>query len=139
MPQHQPSTEELAGRQPAHARANVEEERGDGKLSDELASAEERPSERRAEARAPVLDVADAGHFRERWESIQTHFVDEPRGSVEQADALVAEVVQQLARDFAQERDRLEDQWERDEHVSTEELRVALMRYRSFFDRLLSA
>jgi hypothetical protein len=47
--------------------------------------------------------------------------------------------MKQLARSFADERNRLEGQWERDEDVSTEELRVALMRYRSFFDRLLSA
>ncbi|MFZ0088688.1 MAG: hypothetical protein WAL63_04225, partial [Solirubrobacteraceae bacterium] len=76
--------------------------------------------------------------FRRRWEEIQTRFVDEPRGAVEDADGLVANVMQQLAEGFAMERERLEGQWGRGEDISTEELRVALQRYRSFFQRLLS-
>ena len=65
-------------------------------------------------------------------------FVDEPRGAVEDADALVATVMQKLAEGFAQERERLEAQWGRGEDISTEDLRIALQRYRSFFQRLLS-
>ena len=65
-------------------------------------------------------------------------FVDEPRGAVEDADALVANVMQRLAEGFAQERERLEAQWGRGEDISTEDLRVALQRYRAFFQRLLS-
>lgn len=76
--------------------------------------------------------------FRSRWTDIQTEFVDEPRRSVEQADSLVAEVMQELARTFANEKDKLEGQWGRGQDVSTEDLRLALQRYRSFFDRLLS-
>jgi hypothetical protein len=64
--------------------------------------------------------------------------VDEPRHAVEQADSLVAEMMQHLAQLFADERSKLEAQWTRGEDVSTEDLRVALQRYRSFFDRLLS-
>jgi len=64
--------------------------------------------------------------------------VDEPRRSVEQADALVAEVIKRLANSFAEERSKLEGQWGRGGDVSTEDLRVALRRYRSFFDRLLN-
>jgi hypothetical protein len=64
--------------------------------------------------------------------------VDEPRRTVEQADELVAQVMQRLAESFASERERLEGQWGRGEDVSTEDLRVALQRYRSFFQRLLS-
>jgi hypothetical protein len=85
---------------------------------------------------APLL--ADAEGFQGRWEEIQVRFVDEPRGAVEDADALVATVMQRLAEGFAQERERLEAQWGRGEDISTEDLRVALQRYRSFFRRLLS-
>jgi len=77
--------------------------------------------------------------FRARWESVQTQFVDEPRGAVQDADKLVATVMQKLAEGFALERERLEAQWDRGEDISTEDLRVALRRYRSFFERLLSA
>jgi hypothetical protein len=79
------------------------------------------------------------GSFKRRWEEVQTRFVDEPRGAVEDADRLVANVMQHLAEGFAQERERLEAQWGRGEDISTEDLRVALQRYRSFFQRLLSA
>ncbi len=85
----------------------------------------------------PLVALSDLESFRERWEAIQTGFVDEPRRAVTQADELVAEVVQQLADTFARERSRLEDQWDRGDDVSTEELRKALQRYRSFFNRLL--
>jgi hypothetical protein len=64
--------------------------------------------------------------------------VDEPRRAVEQADSLVAEAMKRLAEIFAEERATLEGQWGRDETVSTENLRLALRRYRSFFGRLLS-
>ncbi len=76
--------------------------------------------------------------FQRRWEEVQTRFVDEPRGAVEDADGLVASVMQQLAEGFAQERERVEAQWGRGEDISTEDLRIALQRYRSFFHRLLS-
>jgi hypothetical protein len=76
--------------------------------------------------------------FQQKWEEIQTRFVDEPRGAVEDADGLVANLMQQLAEGFAKERERLEAQWGRGEDISTEDLRVALQRYRTFFHRLLS-
>jgi len=76
--------------------------------------------------------------FHKRWTEIQTGFVDEPRQAVEQADELVAEVIKRLADSFARERSRLEGQWGRGDNVSTEDLRVALQRYRAFFDRLLN-
>ena len=74
-----------------------------------------------------------------QWDAIQTQFVDSPRDAVQQADALVANVIQELARTFADERASLEQQWDRDEEVDTEDLRMALQRYRSFFRRLLAA
>jgi hypothetical protein len=76
--------------------------------------------------------------FQQRWKEIQTRFVDEPRAAVEDADSLVANLMQQLAEGFAKERERLEAQWGRGEDISTEDLRVALQRYRTFFQRLLS-
>jgi hypothetical protein len=77
--------------------------------------------------------------FRARWTDIQNGFVDEPRQAVEQADGLTAELMQHLAKTFADERGRLEGQWDRGDDVSTDDLRTAFQRYRSFFERLLSA
>lgn len=85
-----------------------------------------------------LLPDARTAEFQRRWETIQTRFVDEPIGAVEDADRLVASLMQELAESFGQERERLEVQWGRGEQVSTEDLRVALQRYRSFFQRLLS-
>jgi len=76
--------------------------------------------------------------LRRSWDAIQVAFVDEPRRSVEEADHLVASTMKRLAEIFADERQRLEAQWDRGDDVSTEDLRVALQRYRAFFTRLLS-
>jgi hypothetical protein len=89
--------------------------------------------------RGPLLPDDQSERFTTRWNEIQASFVDQPRDSVEQADALVADLMQRLAAGFSNERERLEAQWGRGDDVSTEDLRVALTRYRSFFDRLLSA
>jgi hypothetical protein len=88
--------------------------------------------------RTPLFTDDRSSQFRSRWTDVQAGFVDEPRSAVEQADGLVAEVMQQLASTFAEERTRLDAEWERQGDVSTEELRQALRRYRSFFDRLLT-
>ena len=85
-----------------------------------------------------IFPGEEAGGFRSRWEAIQTGFVDEPRAAVEQADELVAQVVTRLAEVFSTERSQLEQQWDRGDNISTEDLRLALKRYRAFFDRLLS-
>ncbi len=87
----------------------------------------------------PLLAREDAHGFRSRWETIQTAFVDSPQQAVEDAVGLVAELMQRLAQTFTDERQALEAQWSRGDDVSTEDLRVALQRYRSFFERLLSA
>jgi hypothetical protein len=87
---------------------------------------------------APLFPTTEAQTFRSRWTEVQTGFVDEPRHAVEQADGLVAEMMKQLAEVFADERSKLEEQWSRGSDISTEDLRQALRRYRSFFDRLLS-
>jgi hypothetical protein len=93
---------------------------------------------RSVEGAMALLDNTEAGGFRSRWALIQASFVDEPRSAVEQGDALVAELMQRLAEVFAAERANLEAQWSTGSDVSTEDLRLALRRYRSFFDRLLS-
>ncbi len=86
---------------------------------------------------ALLFSESEVGGFRSRWSEIQLAFVDEPRQAVEDADNLVASVMKKLAEGFATERAGLERQWDRGDSVSTEDLRVALQRYRSFFDRLL--
>src|SRR5438874_8693470 len=121
----------------------VQEPRADRPSSTaEVARDLERPEERaRAdgeEVAATLFPEEETKDFRGRWTDIQTGFVDEPRRAVEQADALVAEVIKRLANSFAEERSKLEGQWGRGDDVSTEDLRVSLRRYRSFFDRLLS-
>ena len=85
----------------------------------------------------PLFSASEMADFRSNWSKVQTGFVDEPRQTVAEADKLVAAVMQRLAEGFANERSGLEKQWDRGDNVSTEDLRVALQRYRSFFDRLL--
>ena len=75
--------------------------------------------------------------LRPRWADIQASFVDEPRRAVEKADALVADAIRRLAEAFADARADLERDWDRGSDVSTEDLRIAFRRYRTFFDRLL--
>ena len=91
-----------------------------------------------AEANTPLLTGNEAERFHKRWADIQAGFVDEPRRAVQEADGLVAETMKRLAETFANERTTLEHQWDRGDNVTTEDLRVALQRYRSFFSRLLS-
>lgn len=87
---------------------------------------------------AQLFAANELQDFRSRWDRAQGSFVDEPREAVQQADSLVASVVQRIAQQFADERASLEKQWDRGDNVSTEDLRQALKRYRAFFDRLLS-
>jgi hypothetical protein len=87
----------------------------------------------------PLLPPDESDRFTSRWQELQAGFVDEPRESVQRADALVADLMQRLAAGFSNERQQLEAQWDRGDDVSTEDLRIALTRYRSFFGRLLSA
>ena len=76
--------------------------------------------------------------LRSRWNDVQAAFVDDPRDCVQKADGLVSDVVDKLTTGFADARSRLEEQWARGEEVSTEDLRIALKRYREFFERLLA-
>jgi hypothetical protein len=117
-----------------------ERERTDQPTStkDVAAELERQSGDKADDVASPALFPEDQSEdFRKRWSEIQTGFVDEPRRAVERADELVAEVIKRLAESFADERSRLEGQWGRGDNVSTEDLRVALQRYRAFFDRLL--
>ncbi len=88
---------------------------------------------------APLLEDHELQSIHVRWKDIQAEFVDEPRKAVQDADALVAELMQRLAQMFASEREQLESRWAGGDDVSTEDLRHGLRRYRSFFERLLAA
>lgn len=97
------------------------------------------PSTARADTGAtPLFPSHELEELRSRWSNVQTAFVDEPRSAVEQADGLVAAAMKRLAEVFAEERSKLEQHWDRGDNVSTEDLRLAFQRYRSFFQRLLS-
>jgi hypothetical protein len=100
----------------------------------------ERTTERTAEEErpAPLFHDQELTGYRTRWSGIQTGFVDEPRRAVEEADALVSELTSRLVQSFTDERRHLEERWGKAENVSTEDLRQAMRRYRSFFERLLT-
>jgi len=123
-------------RQPAPGPADARNQANEieAKTEPEKGNGEPSPNE----GFAPLFDEGALTELRARWSSVQTGFVDNPRASVEQADELVAAVMKQLAEVFAAERANLEADWTEGEDVSTEDLRLAFRRYRSFFDRLLS-
>jgi hypothetical protein len=86
----------------------------------------------------PLFERSEAEKFRTQWLNIQGKFVDNPRESVREADELVASVLKSVTMSFHERRTALEKQWNGGDKVSTEDLRLALKRYRSFFDRLLT-
>jgi hypothetical protein len=92
----------------------------------------------REEGPQPLLPGDLVQDLRTRWDDVQTGFVDEPRRAVQQADELVAQAMKHIAESFANERKNLEQQWDRGDEVNTEDLRQALRKYRTFFQRLLS-
>jgi hypothetical protein len=98
----------------------------------------QRPEKAGSASDAALLPEREGQELHSRWDAIQTSFVDEPRKAVEEADKLVASAIQRLAQVFSAERSNLEGQWSRGDEVSTEDLRLALQRYRAFFTRLLS-
>jgi hypothetical protein len=130
------TTAEMAGiaaarRMPISDQIDIDRERG---AVDYPSAVDSQPEE----ASAPLFEQSALQDFRSRWGAIQTGFVDNPGGAVMQADELVAAVMKRLAEVFADERANLEQEWAKRNDVSTEDLRVAIRRYRSFFDRLLS-
>jgi len=141
QPQERLSTADMvAAGQPVPAPHDIEEhEERPGETPSNVRKLE-RPARMQSDGERPaaLLPGDETGELRRRWDTIQTGFVDEPRHAVEEADSLVAQTMKRVAEIFAQERSNLEQQWSRGEDVSTEDLRVALKRYRSFFDRLLT-
>jgi hypothetical protein len=135
------TTADLAGTRNANdvAQADVEAGRAKPVRSERNADlqAEPRPGSAAADS-TPLFPDDQLKDLQARWGDIQTGFVDEPRSAVEHADSLVASTMQQLAEAFAKERSKLEQQWDRGDNISTEDLRMAFQRYRSFFRRLLS-
>src|SRR5437764_5536121 len=103
----------------------------------DIANTNDRTNQARDDSPVSLFSEEEARDFRKRWEQVQTEFVDEPRGSVEKADQLVASTIKRLAEVFANEKTRLEEEWAKGDNVSTEDLRQALRKYRSFFDRFL--
>ncbi|HEY3473995.1 MAG TPA: hypothetical protein VGK56_05250, partial [Anaerolineales bacterium] len=96
------------------------------------------PTDTTSEELLPLFEDEAARKFRSRWLTIQSKFVDDPRDAVKQADDLVADIIKNVTMSFSDRRVSLEQQWNSGENVSTEDMRVALKRYRSFFERLLS-
>ncbi len=142
------STRELAGFDEPEAQTRTDTDTDRDRNTETEAVVEERLDENvdardarttRTDETPELFPREENADFQGRWETIQTGFVDDPRRTVEQADELVANVMQRLAEGFAAERERLEQQWGRGEDVSTEDLRIALQRYRGFFQRLLQA
>jgi len=99
---------------------------------------EERSMQSRDEPLAALFPPDMAQDFRSRWDEVQIGFVDDPKQAVRKADELVAQVMKSLAQKFADERAKFENQFDEQGSASTENLRVALRGYRSFFQRLLS-
>jgi hypothetical protein len=138
------STADLAGKpetenEPERSDAAATIDRRDAAVPvEKLAAEKPRAPGSNNEELVPLFSESAVQNFRQRWTTLQTEFVDEPRRSVEQADELVAHVMKDMAATFSDERKKLEHQWEQGDKVSTEDLRLVLRRYRSFFDRFLS-
>jgi hypothetical protein len=101
--------------------------------------AEDSDAERESSTEELLFGDEELTELRARWAAVQAAFVDDPSDCVQKADVLVSDLVDQLTTGFANARSRLEEQWARGEQASTEDLRVALMHYREFFERLLAA
>jgi len=133
------STADLAEKkdQPAESLETQVPERPESDVPAAEASSERAPNQPGDEP-VPLFSEESVRDFRSQWTTLQTGFVDEPRHAVKKADELVARVMKDMAATFSDERSKLERQWEQGDKVSTEDLRLALRRYRSFFDRFLS-
>ena len=118
----------------APAQQQQQQQGGTAELAQQLGDSGEQA---RQADEAPLFPPGEAGQLQDQWQEVQAGFVDEPRRAVQQADELVAGAIKRLAQTFADERSQLEGQWDRGDQVSTEDLRVALQKYRTFFGRLL--
>jgi hypothetical protein len=114
--------------------AAADRDRSEAPPARRQAPAPDRPNE----PLTPLFPAERVAELRRRWNELQSAFVDEPRETVKRADEVVAQVMKDLAQSFAEERARLESHWDKGDQISTEDLRQALKRYRSFFERFLS-
>jgi hypothetical protein len=114
------------------------EERKTEQIRAERVSENQAPADTVNEDLEPLFEDEAAKKFRSRWLVIQSKFVDDPGDSVKQADDLVADIIKNVTMTFAERRISLEKQWKSGENISTEDMRVALKRYRAFFERLLT-
>ncbi|MFD7258240.1 hypothetical protein [Streptomyces sp. NPDC059874] len=132
----------------ATADDTLEEDREEMRQETDVSDAEETAYDEDRQASSETAPVPDEGseallpeqaaeQYQKTWGEIQARFVDDPQGAVRDADGLVAEVMQTLAGTFSEHKRELESQWQQGEEVATEDLRLALQRYRSFFGRLL--
>ena len=129
-------TTEQQERQDENERPEQEQERRDEGQSEQEERRDEGQSEQEQEQE--LFGSNELQGFRSRWEEVQAGFVDEPREAVQRADELVSDLMTKLTSGFDQTRSGLEEQWNKGEEASTEDLRVALKRYREFFERLLA-
>ncbi|SDX16815.1 hypothetical protein SAMN05421504_102526 [Amycolatopsis xylanica] len=137
------NTQDLLDAGPAHESREVEPETQDyGRENGEV---EPGPDEntpinetRHDEPAKELFGQDEVEGFRAQWQELQAAFVDDPKRAVEDADQLVAAIMQSLAATFAEHKRELESQWQQGE-APTEDLRVALRSYRSFFNQLLNA
>ena len=135
--QHEPGQHEPGQHEPdAHEAGHESAARDDAQ--DERAKPVELSAVDTTAGDAPLFTTDDAADYQAEWRALQADFVDDPREAVQRADELVAQVMQTLATTFNEHKHALEEQWQRGDEVQTEELRQALKRYRTFFDRLLS-
>jgi hypothetical protein len=115
------------------------DDKGTGAAPSAEAPAAEPSSMKHESSSEEVLFAGDnLAELRSRWAGVQAAFVDDPKECVQKADVLVSDLVEQLTAGFAETRSHLEEQWHRGEEASTEDLRLALMHYREFFERLLA-
>ena len=126
-------TTEQQERQDGNERPEQEQDRQDEGQSEQV----ERRDEGESEQEQELFGSDELQGLRSRWEEVQAGFVDEPREAVQRADELVSDLMNKLTSGFDQTRSGLEEQWNKGEEASTEDLRVALTRYRAFFNRLL--
>jgi hypothetical protein len=106
--------------------------------ADTTLTGQKQPTQSPDSAADVLFDEADATRFRARWSEVQAGFVDDPRQAVQDADVLVAELMQSLASAFSERKHLLEHQWQQGAGAETEDLRLALRGYRSFLDQLLT-
>jgi hypothetical protein len=118
--------------------AHTESEIADTQSAARTIDAAPAPSEAESDSERSLFADDELAGLRARWDNVQAAFVDDPKDCVHKADSLVSDVVKQLTTGFTEARSRLEQQWGRGEQASTEDLRMALKRYRDFFDRLLA-